>query len=236
MLLKTFHIFALGLLCAFTALPVLAQEENMPSPNAIPSGNAEVEEISPNTNTPMPPPGSVDILPAKSLSTEELSSIDPEEPTHPELRLTPDKSAIVRLDAEAGTVVIGNPNHISILAENTKTLVIVPKMPGATYFTIMDATGNVIMQRHVIVASPKEKYVRVRRSCATAENENCQATQVYYCPDMCHEIVMTPDAKQQGDKITEAELKNENSNADEDTSDDNKPQPQVGSDDAGNAE
>ena len=231
--LKTFHIFAIGLLCAFTALPVLAQEGDMPPPPiGVPSGDAIVEEISPNS-APMPPPGSVDILPAKSLSTEELSSIDPEEPTHPELRLTPDKSAIVRLDAEAGTVIIGNPNHISILAENTKTLVIVPKMPGATYFTIMDATGNVVMQRHVIVASPKEKYVRVRRSCATAENKNCQTTQVFYCPDMCHEIVMTPDAKLESDK---EQVPEQNQQQDSDNKDGDKLQPEVGSDGAGNDE
>ena len=44
------------------------------------------------------------------------------------------------------------------------------------------------MQRHVIVASPKEKYVRIRKSCASSKG--CQPTQVYYCPDMCHEIIL----------------------------------------------
>lgn len=231
-----FHIFAIGILCAFTVLPAFAQEDNMPPPPVgVPSGNAEIEVIAPNA-APMPPPGSVDILPAKSLSTQELSSIDPEEPTHPELRLAPDKSAIVRLDTEAGTVVIGNPNHISILAENTKTLVVVPKMPGATYFTILDATGKVIMQRHVIVAGPKEKYVRVRRSCATAENEGCQTTQVYYCPDMCHEIVMTPEAKQA--KSDDAEIINKNTQSSDNggESGEDELKTESGSDDTGNTD
>ena len=163
------------------------------------------QDIEANVTMPMPeeqtseapsvPPG-VDILPAKSLSTDELSHIDPDSPTHPMLRITPDKSEIVRLDHEAGSVIIGNPTSISILAENSKTLVIVPKAPGATYFTVLDTKGNIMMQRHVIVASPKEKYVRVRRSCVTAESNTCQNTQIYYCPDMCHEITMNPEAEE----------------------------------------
>ena len=108
--------------------------------------------------------------------------------THTPVRLTPDKSELLRLDEKAGSVIIGNPNHVSVLAESADTLVLVPRVPGATHVTILDADKNVIMARHVIVASPKKKYVRIRRSCAG--EENCQATQVYYCPDMCHEIVM----------------------------------------------
>lgn len=46
------------------------------------------------------------------------------------------------------------------------------------------------MQRHVIVASPKEKYMRIRRSCAGSDDDTCQSTSVFYCPDMCHEIIM----------------------------------------------
>lgn len=145
----------------------------------------------------MPPPGiiGVDILPAKSLSTEERESIDTDAVTHPELRITSDKSEIVRLDHEAGTVVVGNPAHITVMAENTRTLVISPKAPGATYFTVLDAVGNVLMQRHVIVGSPGKKYIRVRKSCAAMEKGDCKSTQVYYCPDMCHEIIINEDSK-----------------------------------------
>lgn len=152
----------------------------------------------------MPPPGftGVDILPAKSLSTEEREAIDPEAVTHPELRITSDKSEIIRLDHEAGTVVVGNPAHITVMAENTKTLVISPKAPGATYFTVLDATGNVLMQRHVIVGSPEKKYIRVRKSCAGMEKGDCKATQVYYCPDMCHEIIINEDSKDSKSKAT----------------------------------
>lgn len=130
----------------------------------------------------------IDVMPA-SLAREKGILFDEEDFTHPTLKLTPDKSELVRLDREAGSVIIGNPNHLSIVADSAKLLVLVAKAPGATHFTVLDKRGNLLMQRHVIVASPQEKYIRVRRSCAGAEGA-CQATSVFYCPDMCHEIIM----------------------------------------------
>lgn len=107
--------------------------------------------------------------------------------THPMLRLTPDKSELVRLDRNAISVIVGNPSHLSVLLDTPNTLVLVPRAAGATHFTVLDAAGNVVMQRHVVVASPKKNYVRVRRSCANGA-EGCRATSVYFCPDICHEI------------------------------------------------
>jgi hypothetical protein len=131
----------------------------------------------------------IEILPAKSINMEEFQ-IDPDYQTHPPIRLTPDKSELVRLDREAMTIIVGNPLHLSVLADNPKTLIMVGRAPGATHFMALDAKGEVIMQRHAIVASPKEKYVRIRSSCATSGNANCQTTRVYYCPDMCHEVLI----------------------------------------------
>jgi hypothetical protein len=123
-----------------------------------------------------------------STATVETIETDLNASTHPPVRLTPDKSELVRLDSDAVSIIVGNPAHLSVLADSSKTLVLVPKAPGATYFTVLDAQGEVIMQRHAIVASPKKQYVRVRKSCAKSGDDNCQATQVFYCPDMCHEI------------------------------------------------
>jgi hypothetical protein len=53
--------------------------------------------------------------------------------------------------------------------------------------TILDKQGNVLMQRHVIIASPQKKYVRIRKPCI-GDAEGCEPTQVYYCPDMCHKV------------------------------------------------
>lgn len=135
-------------------------------------------------------PAAKDLMPPVTEQTtgETLASLDNE--THPPLKLTPDKSQLIRLDKEAASVVVGSPAHLTVLLDTPTLAVAVPRSPGATYMSVLDKDGNVIMQRHVIVASPKENYVRVRRSCANAGNSRtpCQPTSVYFCPDMCHEI------------------------------------------------
>lgn len=141
-------------------------------------------------NAEAPPP--VDILPAASLENQG-ESYDGETHTHPPIKLTPDKSELLRLEGEAGSIIIGNPTHLSILADSADLLVLVPRAPGATHFTILDREGNVMMQRHAIIASPKEKYIRIRNTCAG--NSDCQQTEVYYCPDMCHAIALGGNAE-----------------------------------------
>ncbi|HEY8189703.1 MAG TPA: pilus assembly protein N-terminal domain-containing protein [Micavibrio sp.] len=116
------------------------------------------------------------------------------EDTHPMLRLTPDKSELIRLDQDAESVIVGNPTHLGVLMDNRRLLILVPRQPGATYLTVLDAKGDIIMQRHVLVAVPGTDYVRIRRSCsAEALSKGCQQTSVYYCPGMCHEVGIVSD-------------------------------------------
>ena len=131
--------------------------------------------------------GIVDILPP-ILEAEDSDLVSADQVTHAAIRLTPDKSELVRLEEEAGSIIIGNPIHINIIADSSKTIVVVPRVPGATHFTILGKKGQVLMQRHVIVASPKKDYIRVKRTCTEDAGEGCQSTSVFYCPDMCHEI------------------------------------------------
>lgn len=135
-------------------------------------------------------PATKDLMPPVTEQTtgKELQSLDNE--THPPLKLTPDKSQLVKLDKEAASVIVGNPAHLAVMLDTPTLAVAIPRSAGATYMSVVDKDGNVIMQRHVIVASPKENYVRVRRSCANTGNSRtpCQPTSVYFCPDMCHEI------------------------------------------------
>lgn len=131
----------------------------------------------------------IDIIPASSLQDSDII-VSESEDTHVPLKLTPDKSELIRLPKKAGSIIIGNPAHLSILADSAQTLVLVPKLPGATYMIVLDLEGNLIMQRHVLVDTPKDKYVRIRKSCAGGV-EGCQTTKVYFCPDMCHEVSIT---------------------------------------------
>ncbi len=126
----------------------------------------------------------VDILPQMTSSNSQQIS---GEATHQAIKLTPDKSELIRLDRDAASIIVGNPAHINVIADSPRTLIIVPREPGATHFTILDKNSQTIMQRHVIVASPTKDYIRIKRTCAN-DAKNCQNTSVFYCPDMCHEI------------------------------------------------
>lgn len=121
--------------------------------------------------------------------TQSESAGLPEHTTHSIVRLTPDKSELVRLDEPATSIIVGNPKHVNVIADSSQTLVVIPRIPGATHFTVLGKQGQVIMQRHVIVASPKEDYVRIKRTCS-GDDDDCAKTSVFYCPDMCHEIAL----------------------------------------------
>ncbi|MFP4464423.1 MAG: pilus assembly protein N-terminal domain-containing protein [Alphaproteobacteria bacterium] len=131
-------------------------------------------------------PEFADILPVITTAEDPGAAL-PSDTTHQAIRLTPDKSEILRLDTNAKSVIIGNPAHLSILADTSRTLILVPKAPGATHFSILDNESNIIMQRHAIIAAPTTDYIRIRKTCASGE-DGCTKTSVYYCPDMCHEI------------------------------------------------
>lgn len=126
------------------------------------------------------------LMPPMQAQPSSLSPLEGE--THPVLNLMPDKSELVSLDRDASSVIVGNPSHATVILDTPRLAVVVPRASGATYLSILDKDGNVIMQRHVVVAAPKKNYIRIRRSCNTGSGENCQPESVYFCPDMCHEI------------------------------------------------
>jgi hypothetical protein len=105
----------------------------------------------------------------------------------PPLRLTPDKPHVVHLERNAVNILVGNGDHLRAVPDTNKTVVLIPKRPGSTYFQALDAQGKIIMQRHVIVAAPQSQYIRVRRACINGDTA-CREFTVYHCPDMCHEV------------------------------------------------
>lgn len=152
----------------------------------------------------------VDILPPIThANTNEVEDIG--EATHPIIRLTPDKSELIHLNDSASSIIIGNPAHISVIADSAKLIVVIPKEPGATHFTVLGKNGQIIMQRHVIVASPKKDYLRIKRTCS-GDDEGCQNTSIFYCPDMCHEIRSTEGTKSSSSDTTAKDGANSASN------------------------
>lgn len=179
-LLRTagYTVFALA---SATALMLSAGPSALAQDSAVSTGKGDTARF----ESLMPRSGGAQV----SYGAPEPTSGD----THPTIQLTPDKSELIRLDADATSIIVGNGEHLGAIAENSRLVILVPRQPGATYLTILDAEGKVLMQRHVLVATPKEKYVRVRRTCA-ADNEACEATTVYYCPDMCHRVGLVEPA------------------------------------------
>lgn len=116
--------------------------------------------------------------------------------THPPIRLTPDKSELVRVDDDVASIIVGNPNHLGVLMDDPRLLILVPRQPGATYLTLLNHDGEVIMQRHVIVSIANKDYIRIRRSCAGGGGA-CEETSVYYCKGMCHQVdIVENDGRQ----------------------------------------
>jgi hypothetical protein len=103
------------------------------------------------------------------------------------IRLTPDRTRILRLDQDAASVIVTNPAHASVVMDNPRLLVVMPREPGTTSFTVLDREGKTILERNVIVTGAQQKYVRVRRMCAEGDS-SCTSSAYYYCPDGCYEV------------------------------------------------
>lgn len=129
----------------------------------------------------------VPAIPSDTTASPTDTTIDAAEEAP--LRISPDKPEVIKLDRDAVNVLVGSDETLRAVPDTNRTIVLIPKKPGATYFKAIDADGKVIMQRHVIVGAVEKgnKYIRIRRACA-GDDAKCKEFSVYYCPDMCHEV------------------------------------------------
>ena len=127
------------------------------------------------------------VVPAIPADTPADTNVDAAEEAP--LRISSDKPEVVKLDRDAVNVLVGSEETLRAVPDTNRTIVLIPKKPGATYFKAIDADGKIIMQRHVIVGAVEKgnQYIRIRRACA-ADDTKCKEFSVYYCPDMCHEV------------------------------------------------
>lgn len=109
------------------------------------------------------------------------------------LNVAPDKPEILRLDQEAASVIVGSPKYASVTLDSPTTLLIMPRAQGSTSLTVLNKSGEIIMERRLIVGGPQDNYVRIRRAC-TASMAGCVPSQLYYCPDGCSEVSLGDDA------------------------------------------
>ncbi len=103
------------------------------------------------------------------------------------LRLTSNKNALIKLDKDAHSVIVNNPEHASVMLDTPRLLIVIPHKPGATSFTVLDKYGETIIQKDIIITNVQKKYVRIRRICAQSD-KTCNPSSYFYCPDGCYEV------------------------------------------------
>lgn len=104
-----------------------------------------------------------------------------------------DKAEVLHLKRDASSVILGNPNLVSITVETPRRLVVVPLAEGMTTLTILDADGGVITERPVVVSSTaNSSFVRIRRICP--DSGSCEPQQVFFCEEgtSCHNVNTQP--------------------------------------------
>ena len=108
------------------------------------------------------------------------------------IRMTPDKTKIIHLTQDASSVIVTNPANLSVLLDSPRLLIVMPRTPGTTSFTVLNSKGETIAEKTVIVAAAaKPKYVRIRKVCDNAGG-SCVPTSYFYCPDGCYEVMTVP--------------------------------------------
>ncbi len=113
------------------------------------------------------------------------------------IRLTPDRTHLVRLQEDASSVIVTNPAHASVMLDSPRLLVVMPREPGATSFTVLNTKGDVILEQDVIVSAVQKRYVRVRRMCGNSD-PTCTRNAYFYCPDGCYEVMTVPGDEDAG--------------------------------------
>ena len=77
------------------------------------------------------------------------------------INMVADRPLVLKLDQDVANILIGNDLFLNIFPDSRRTLILMPVQPGATYFRAIDADGNTIVEKRVIVAAKKQNYVLV---------------------------------------------------------------------------
>lgn len=160
--------------CAVTALTIVASIL-FTAPAAFADGTAELTRLIDNKND------------SAAMAAESANSTI--------IRLTPDRTKVIRLDRDAASVIVTNPAHASVMLDSPRLLIVMPRQPGATSFTVLNAAGESILERDVIVTAAQQKYIRVRKMCGP-QDANCVPDSYYYCPDGCYQVQAVPPSDQ----------------------------------------
>jgi Flp pilus assembly secretin CpaC len=80
------------------------------------------------------------------------------------LQITVDKGRHLRLDQDAGIVLVAEPNIANVVIESPRMIFILGKRPGETNLFVMGRDGKAILQADIVVVPNDPRQVTVHRS------------------------------------------------------------------------
>lgn len=107
------------------------------------------------------------------------------------IRLSSAKPALIHLEEDASSVIVGNPVHASVTLDNPRMLMINAGIPGMTNIVVLGRNGQVIFDRAVISGSGSDDMVRIQNACVNG-GDGCVANKMYYCAagERCHDVAI----------------------------------------------
>lgn len=108
--------------------------------------------------------------------------------------VTIDEARLIRLDAEAAQIIVGNPAIADAAVQSTKLLVVTGKSYGATNLIALDANGNEILNARLGVYEGATHQVTVYRGTKR---------QSLHCAPDCQRVLSIGDDKAQFEQLAE---------------------------------
>jgi len=95
-----------------------------------------------------------------------------------------DQAKLLKLPAKVATIIVGNPLIADVTLQSGGIVVVTGKGYGATNFIAMDRSGDVLVDRQIMVEGPTERLVTVYRG---VERES------YSCAPICQRRITLGD-------------------------------------------
>src|SRR5665213_3687177 len=85
------------------------------------------------------------------------------EPTADTIAVNVDQAKLVKLPGHVATIVVGNPLIADVTLQAGGIIVVTGKGYGATNFIAMDRSGEVLVDREIMVQGPTDQLVTIYR-------------------------------------------------------------------------
>jgi hypothetical protein len=109
-----------------------------------------------------------------------------------------DEVRLVRLDADAAEIIIGNPAIADVTAQSPRILVLTGKSYGATNLIVLNATGQEIFNAQLSVNEGRAQIVKLYKGTMR---------QSLHCAPECQRMLTIGDDKSQFEQIAESVTK-----------------------------